>query len=164
MGIEPTPEAWEAAVLPLNYTRPIPSEMDTLPLRGCFHPLRVRLTDLSHDRLPRGSQPPFGVGRSFHPLSLPLQEGIRFFRDPLPTQVKTNLAVCRVPLPAHPFGLTTFRSSSKSQEDSALSPVVLDVSVPLPSRENTHHVPFGSSLSVALACSALRRLTAVRLR
>ncbi len=34
MGIEPTLQAWEARVLPLNYTRPIPSEMDVfLPRR-----------------------------------------------------------------------------------------------------------------------------------
>ena len=48
-----------------------------------------------------------------------------------------------------------FRTSSTNQEDSAFSPVVLYISVLLPSRRATHHVPFGSSLSIALACSSL---------
>lgn len=36
MGIEPTLSAWEAEVLPLNYTRPYPKGMDTLPPKGQY--------------------------------------------------------------------------------------------------------------------------------
>ncbi len=35
MGIEPTSKAWEALVLPLNYTRVLPDE-ELLPSRNCL--------------------------------------------------------------------------------------------------------------------------------
>ncbi|CAI8912748.1 protein of unknown function [Methylocaldum szegediense] len=44
MGIEPTLQAWEARVLPLNYTRPIPSEMDAFLPEG-MHPSPRGLVD-----------------------------------------------------------------------------------------------------------------------
>lgn len=72
-------------------------------------PSGLGTTDLSRDRPPRGSQHPFGSGRSLHPLSPPLQGSLRFFRDPLPARVSTVLADCFVPLPEHPYGLTVFR-------------------------------------------------------
>jgi len=128
----------------LNYTRRSVGDGHISPPKGRMFPSPSGLgsTGLSRDRPPRGSQHPFGVGRSFHPLSLPLQEGLRIFRDPLPAQVPAVLANYLVPLSEHPYGLTLFRINSTSQEDPAISPVVFDVSVSLPRRENTHHVPF----------------------
>jgi hypothetical protein len=62
MGIEPTYEAWEAAVLPLNYTRsgrdstciPRPASHDgllqprRLPRLGDEHRRRLRTMDVTH--------------------------------------------------------------------------------------------------------------------
>jgi hypothetical protein len=56
----------------------------------------VRLTDLSCDRSPDGSLHAFASGQSFHPLSAPLQDGIRFFHHPLPTTAADNLTVTLV--------------------------------------------------------------------
>lgn len=56
------------------------------------------MLDLSSDRPPCGSLHPFGSGRSFHPLSPPLQQGICFFRNPLPARAWEFL---RIPL-SHP--------------------------------------------------------------
>lgn len=53
---------------------------------------RAAGTGPSLDRPPSGSQHPFGSGRSLHPLSEPLQPGIRFLHDPLPTTVSSDLA------------------------------------------------------------------------
>lgn len=54
------------------------------------------MSDLSSNRPPGGSLHPFGPGRSFHPLSRPLQPGIRFLRLPVPASVSTALAGCLV--------------------------------------------------------------------
>ena len=92
MGIEPTLSAWEAEVLPLNYTRSVPEGKTHSPLAGIVHhPRRMRLTDLSCDRSPDGSLHAFASGRSFHPLSPPLQRSLRFFHPPLPALVKRPL-------------------------------------------------------------------------
>ena len=92
-GIEPSYAAWEAAVLPLNYTRSVPEGIDALlPRPGIVHhPRRVRFTDPSCDRSPDGSQHAFASGQSFHPLSPPLQRSLRFFHPPLPALVKRPL-------------------------------------------------------------------------
>jgi hypothetical protein len=37
MGIEPTPSAWKAEVLPLNYTRPDAAARPKLPTEPGFH-------------------------------------------------------------------------------------------------------------------------------
>ena len=63
MGIEPTLSAWEAEVLPLNYTRSVPEGKTHSPLAGIVHhPRRMRLTDLSCDRSPDGSLHAFALG------------------------------------------------------------------------------------------------------
>lgn len=88
MGIEPTLSAWEAEVLPLNYTRPCPRGEDApTPRTGTVrHPRWERfLTDQSCDGSPSGSLHAFASEQSFHLLSRPLQSGIRFFHHPLPT-------------------------------------------------------------------------------
>ncbi len=142
MGIEPTLSAWEAEVLPLNYARPVPKD-GRLPRRAC--PLRTVGADLSRDRPPRGSQHPFGSGRSLHPLSGPLQPGIRFFRDPLPTAVATDFTTSFVapcgttPLWAYPVPRDEHESGGPH-----LSAGDRLVSVSPPSRETSDHVPFWS--------------------
>lgn len=93
-GIEPVLFAWEAKVLPLNYTRSEPSGEDAIvPRVGIIaSPPRVcDYTDPSHEESPDGSQHAFASGRSFHPLSPPLQRSLRFFHPPLPALVKRPL-------------------------------------------------------------------------
>ena len=97
MGIEPTLSAWEAEVLPLNYTRPFPKGKTQYSQTGILTSSRwVRLTDLSCDRSPDGSQHAFASRQSFHPLSLPLQQGIRFFHHPISTTATDDLTIILV--------------------------------------------------------------------
>ena len=44
MGIEPTPEAWEAAILPLNYTRFGSQSKRIIRDQGCCHPRQPKNT------------------------------------------------------------------------------------------------------------------------
>ena len=68
MGIEPTLSAWEAEVLPLNYTRSVPGGKTHSPRAGIVHhPRRMRFTDLSCDRSPDGSLHAFASG-NFSPI------------------------------------------------------------------------------------------------
>ena len=41
MGIEPTSEAWEASILPLNYARAASKRNDSITLRNCLKLLLV---------------------------------------------------------------------------------------------------------------------------
>ena len=41
MGIEPTPSAWKAEVLPLNYTRPAGSKREIRPWQGALPDYRT---------------------------------------------------------------------------------------------------------------------------
>ena len=53
MGIEPTPSAWKAEVLPLNYTRTL------LKLEGAgFEPAKAMPSDLQSDPFGRSGTPP----------------------------------------------------------------------------------------------------------
>lgn len=126
MGIEPTLSAWEAEVLPLNYTRPTPRGKTQYPLAGILHhPRRVRLTDLSCDRSPDGSLHAFASGQSFHPLSAPLQDGIRFFHHPLPTTAADNLTVTLVRQTGRtPRWAYHVPYKQQSWEGSVISPVI----------------------------------------
>ncbi|EBS1083084.1 hypothetical protein DSN16_01170 [Salmonella enterica subsp. enterica serovar Abony] len=65
------------------------------PVRARYSPIWVIVDvhDLSSNRLPDGSQHPFGSGRSLHPLSTPLQHGIRFFHHPLTATTSQPLTV-----------------------------------------------------------------------
>jgi len=65
-----------------------------------------------------------GSGTSFHPVSVRLQDGIRFLRNPLPATVSSDLAACLV-LPGRRIGLTLFRIGNRNREGSAISPVDL---------------------------------------
>jgi hypothetical protein len=61
MGIEPTPSAWKAEVLPLNYTRRMPStSIPTLPLveGGGFEPPKAEPADLQSAPFGRSGTPP----------------------------------------------------------------------------------------------------------
>ncbi len=128
--------------------------MDVPPEGRC--PLRAVGADLSRDRPPRGSQRPCGPGQSLHPLSGPLQPGIRLLRDPLPTtdarDFTTKLVVSCDPTP-----LWAYPVPCKEQESGGLRLSAGDrlVSVFPPSRKTSDHTPFGWSLSVDLAPSSL---------
>ena len=101
--------------------------------------------NLSRDRPPRGSQRPFGLGRSLHPLSGPLQPGIRFLRDPLPATDARDFTTTLVA----PRGATRLRAYPVPCDEHEsggphLSAGDRFASVSPPSRETTDHVPFWS--------------------
>ena len=50
MGIEPTPSAWKAEVLPLNYTRKL--------VGAGFEPAKAEPSDLQSDPFDRSGTPP----------------------------------------------------------------------------------------------------------
>lgn len=142
MGIEPTLSAWEAEVLPLNYARPVPK--DGLPRRAIV-PFGSVGADLSRDRPPHGSQRSFEPGRSLHPLSRPLQPGVRFLRDPLPATDAPDFTTRLVA----PRGATLLRAypvpcDKHESGGPHLSADDRFVSVSPPSRETSDHVPFWS--------------------
>ena len=142
MGIEPTLSAWEAEVLPLNYARPVPK--DGLPRRAIV-PFGSVGADLSRDRPPHGSQRSFEPGRSLHPLSGPLQPGVRFLRDPLPATDAPDFTTRLVA----PRGATLLRAYPVpcDEHESGGPHLSADdrfVSVSPPSRETSDHVPFWS--------------------
>lgn len=140
-GIEPSSAAWEAAALPLSYARPFPKD-GRLPRRA-NNPPGGRTEDLSRDRPPCGSQRPFGPGRSLHPLSEPLQLGVRFFRDPLPTTDARQFTPPLVaPCGATPLWAYPVPCGEHGPGGPRLSAGDRHVSVPPPSREATGHVPF----------------------
>ncbi len=61
MGIEPTPSAWKAEVLPLNYTRAIILELKeffTAVEGGGFEPPKAEPSDLQSDPFDRSGTPP----------------------------------------------------------------------------------------------------------
>ena len=90
----------------------------TGPRRGdsASSPFGCLGTDLSRDRLPCGSQHAFASGRSLHPLSDPLQTGLCFLHDPLPSAASDDLAavfVCQIgqtPHGAYPVPRTEHES------------------------------------------------------
>ena len=101
--------------------------------------------DLSRDRPPRGSQRSFEPGRSLHPLSGPLQPGIRFLRDPLPATDAPDFTTRLVA----PHGATLRRAYPVPCDEHESGGPHLSagdrlVSVSPPSRETTDHVPFWS--------------------
>lgn len=57
MGIEPTPSAWKAEVLPLNYTRKSPSIQSIMEGVG-FEPTKAEPSDLQSDPFGRSGTPP----------------------------------------------------------------------------------------------------------
>ena len=101
--------------------------------------------DLSRDRPPRGSQRSFEPGQSLHPLSGPLQPGVRFLRDPLPATDSSDFTIRLVapcsatPLRAYPVPCNEHESGGPH-----LSADDRFVSVSPPSRETSDHVPFWS--------------------
>ena len=108
------------------------------------HPRRARVTDLSCDRSPDGSQHAFTSGRSFHPLSAPLQDGIRFFHHPLPTTTSDDLAGVLV----RHTGQTSswaYRVPHKQQswEGPVISPVIIKSACPHQANGQPITCPFG---------------------
>jgi hypothetical protein len=56
MGIEPTPSAWKAEVLPLNYTR---DAIQQIMVEGeGFEPSKAEPSDLQSDPFDRSGTPP----------------------------------------------------------------------------------------------------------
>ena len=108
---------------------------------------------LSRGQTPVGCQPPFGWG--IGPLSIPLQNGLRFFRHPnpaYPTDSLTGLLPC-----GQIYGVPKFRFSSHVGLGACYRPG--GCSKP-PVRDGTCSIatshlqcPFGSSLSTSWACS-----------
>ena len=101
--------------------------------------------DLSRDRPPRGSQRPFEPGRSLHPLSEPLQPGVRFLRDPLPATDAPDFTTGLVA----PRGATRLRAYPVPCDEHESGGPHLSagdrlVSVSPPSRETSDHIPFWS--------------------
>jgi hypothetical protein len=143
MGIEPTLSAWEAEVLPLNYTRPEPFGMDArLPRGDAIHPSGRLFPNLSSDRSPRGSQHSFELGRSLQPLSLPLQKSLRFFRDPLPAyDIDLPYGMSCLIRIRHRIRLSTFRTRNRVER---IPPFRRwsSISVCRPSNDTTDHIPF----------------------
>lgn len=91
-----------------------------------------------------------------HPLSGPLQPGLRFFRDPLPTTDARQFTPPLVaPCGATPLWAYPVPCGEHGPGGPRLSAGDRHVSVPPPSREAAGHTPFGSSLSVDLARSSL---------
>jgi hypothetical protein len=60
MGIEPTPSAWKAEVLPLNYTRTTEAEalQSVMVEGGGFEPPKAEPSDLQSDPFDRSGTPP----------------------------------------------------------------------------------------------------------
>ena len=54
MGIEPTPSAWKAEVLPLNYTRASKQRLE----EAGFEPAKAEPSDLQSDPFGRSGTPP----------------------------------------------------------------------------------------------------------
>jgi hypothetical protein len=95
------------------------------------------------------------------PLSAPLQDDFRFFHHPLPAALSASLAA------RFPWGKTTGLPSSVTAPTAwfrsrlfagGASSAIGEMGTPIPDP-----LPFGSSLSASLACSRLRRLSAVQL-
>ena len=57
MGIEPTPSAWKAEILPLNYTR-LKLTANALVEGGGFEPPKAEPSDLQSDPVDRLGTPP----------------------------------------------------------------------------------------------------------
>ena len=106
MGIEPTTYAWEAQVLPLNYARPIPEGWTILTPEGVSI-IAPTGTDYKACLATGHHTEVCALSRQgmFHPLSDPLQIGIRFFRDPLPAEVSESLAEFLVWVLQHLIGI-----------------------------------------------------------
>ena len=72
MGIEPTPSAWKAEVLPLNYTRDNTEAfriqyLSTLLVEGeGFEPSKAEPSDLQSDPFDRSGTPP-SIRRTYSP-------------------------------------------------------------------------------------------------
>ena len=117
--------------------------------------------DLSRDRPPRGSQRPFEPGQSLHPLSGPLQPGVRFLRDPLPATDAPDFTTGLVAASRQRlgYGLTLFRATSTSQEDPTFLPVIVLSACPHQAGRHPITYRFGRSLSVDLARSGLTAFT-----
>ncbi len=62
MGIEPTFEAWEAPVLPLNYTRM--DEVETVSFYSLARNYRIFITICKHNNIPVDDKPE-GIHYSF---------------------------------------------------------------------------------------------------
>jgi hypothetical protein len=103
------------------------------------YPHWVRFTDLSCDRSPDGSLHVFTLGQSFHPLSSPLQRGVRFFHHPLPTIASGNFYPC---LPYQPDAISGLPRSVQATELGRFCLFAGDtnVSVFAPSRQTTDHI------------------------
>ena len=70
-----------------------------------------------------------GRGHHFIPVSVRLQDDVRFLRNPLPATVSPDLAACLVHH-GRRVGLTLFRIDNRNREGSAIPPVDLKPTCP----------------------------------
>ena len=63
MGIEPTPSAWKAEVLPLNYTRK--GKTSRMVEGEGFEPSKAEPSDLQSDPFDRSGTPPIGLAGDY---------------------------------------------------------------------------------------------------
>jgi hypothetical protein len=68
MGIEPTPSAWKAEVLPLNYTRWYPTQLSCLVEGVGFEPTKAKPSDLQSDPVDRLGTPPTKIEARYFQL------------------------------------------------------------------------------------------------
>jgi hypothetical protein len=121
---------------------------------GCRHLLCLlsQFALLSRAERPEGSLPAFaGDGGMPAPsLSALLPSGVRLLPPPLPAVLSACLTGC---LPrGKNDGLTVFHSGDMNGVGAACSPVAVLSAYPESAAEYPSHIPFGSSLSAALAC------------
>ncbi len=114
MGIEPTLSAWEAEVLPLNYTRSVPGGKTHSPRAGIVHhPRRMRFYKPVLRQITRWKSARFRVGE-FLPYPLHYREAfaLSIILYPLQHQTTLRLSLSARQARRH-IGLTVFRISNR---------------------------------------------------
>ena len=99
----------------------------------------------------------------FQPLSVPLQNGIRFLRIPLPALHSASLTVCLPAVNRRSTGLPCFLYMTNEWVRIRLSAGSRYVRVTLAWRRLSDCVPFGLEPSIITAHSKLRRLSTVHI-
>ena len=81
MGIEPTPSAWKAEVLPLNYTRK--GKTSRMVEGEGFEPSKAEPSDLQSDPFDRSGTPPVGLAGDYHEMTKVRQPFLLFLLSPI---------------------------------------------------------------------------------
>ena len=81
MGIEPTPSAWKAEVLPLNYTRK--GKTSRMVEGEGFEPSKAEPSDLQSDTFDRSGTPPVGLAGDYREMTKVRQPFLLFLLSPI---------------------------------------------------------------------------------